>query len=45
MARRSRPAWGQTIAILIIVFACAALLLWSGLDQTGVQPPLHVGGR
>jgi len=36
--KQSQPAWGQTIAILVIVFACAALLLWSGLDQSGVKP-------
>ncbi len=35
--RKSPPAWSQTIAILIIVFATAALLLWLGLDQVGVQ--------
>jgi hypothetical protein len=36
--RKSRPAWGQTIAILVIVFACAVLSLWLGLDQEGVKP-------
>ena len=33
------PSWAQSIAIIIIVFACVALLIWSGLDQTGIQPP------
>jgi hypothetical protein len=36
-ARRPSPA-AQTIAVLLLVFFIAALLLWSGLDQSGVKP-------
>jgi hypothetical protein len=34
---RHKP-WQETLAIVVIVLLCAALLHWSGLDKVGVPP-------
>jgi hypothetical protein len=31
--------WQQTLAIVAFILLCAAVLVWSGFDQAGIQPP------
>jgi hypothetical protein len=31
--------WQQTLAVLFFVLLCAVMLVWSGLDQAGIQAP------
>jgi len=35
---RPRP-WQETLAIVLFAILCAAVLVWSSFDQSGIPPP------